>query len=523
MSQAQLASYDEVPYLSTAYSYTHPDCLATWATLLGMEPRPITQCRVLELGCASGGNLIPMALALPDSQFIGIDLSPRQIASGQELVRALQLTNLSLHPLSIMDVDDRFGTFDYIICHGVYSWVPAEVQDRILAVCKQHLAPQGVAYVSYNTYPGWHMRGMIREMMCFHVGQFDQPSERVQQARAFLQFLIECVSDAKSPYGELLQQEARLIESASDTYVYHEHLEAENHPLYFHQFAQRTAAKGLQYLTEAHPQLLPTNLSPRLAQSLEQLCTDLIQGEQYLDFVRNRTFRRTLLCHEQVSLRRPPLPKQVMGMQVTTLVRPVSAQPDIHSTAAEPFRAANDSTLSTSNPVIKAALVCLFEVWPQSLSFDLLWNRVRERLGRTTESTTETGDGEQLAESLLQCYFTNLVELHVRAPQFVRRITERPVACPLARVQVEANSRITSRRHRSVVLSDLDRVVMPLLDGSRDRTSLREALVDLVANGAVTIQRDGQPLTEGVNLQNVLEQALDESLRRLAEGAFLVG
>ena len=151
-------AYDEVPYPSYPLPQSHPDHLATLATLLGLSPPTTERCRVLELGCASGGNLIPMALTSPDSRFVGIDLSREQIAEGQKTVEALGLTNIELRHLSILDVDDSFGPFDYIVCHGVYSWVPENVQDRILAICARNLVPEGIGYVSYNTYPGWHMQ-----------------------------------------------------------------------------------------------------------------------------------------------------------------------------------------------------------------------------------------------------------------------------------------------------------------------------------------------------------------------------
>ena len=220
-------SYDEIPYDCSVFSYTHPSCLATWATLLGMAPPPVDRCRLLELGCGNGANLIPMAHDLPDSRFVGVDLSPRQIAMGQEIVDALRLPNIDLRAFSITDIDESFGQFDYIVCHGVYSWVPAAVQDKILSICKQNLAPNGVAYVSYNTYPGWHIRGMIREMMGFHVRQFADPKERVQQAKALLEFLLQAVGKAPTLYGGLLQVEADMLKEGGDTYLFHEHLEEE--------------------------------------------------------------------------------------------------------------------------------------------------------------------------------------------------------------------------------------------------------------------------------------------------------
>src|SRR5438067_313897 len=168
-------SYDAVPYESLPFVDTHPSRVAAVARLHGLNPPAVERCRVLELGCAHGSNLIPMAVTLPESRFVGIDLSRRQIADGQNVVAALGLTNIDLQPLSILDVDEKLGVFDYVICHGVYSWVPAEVQRKILDICARQLSPDGVALVSYNTYPGWFVRQMVRELMLYHVGPVAEP------------------------------------------------------------------------------------------------------------------------------------------------------------------------------------------------------------------------------------------------------------------------------------------------------------------------------------------------------------
>ena len=130
------SSYDEVPYQSDPLIETHPDSLATAATLLGMTPAPVDQCRVLELGCAVGGNLIPMAAAQPESQFLGIDISSRQVAAGQALINATGLGKIKLECADILDLDESIGQFDYIICHGVYNWVPRPAQRKILQTCR---------------------------------------------------------------------------------------------------------------------------------------------------------------------------------------------------------------------------------------------------------------------------------------------------------------------------------------------------------------------------------------------------
>ena len=160
----QSHTYDDVPYPDLCYAYTHPGRIAAIATLLGMQPTPVENCRVLELGCAGGGNLIPMAYGLPNSTFTGIDNSARQIEMAQQKATALGLDNITLQTMDIMEVAPDFGEFDYIIVHGIYAWVPPAVQDQLLAICQQNLAPQGVAYISYNTLPGWSMILMARSI-----------------------------------------------------------------------------------------------------------------------------------------------------------------------------------------------------------------------------------------------------------------------------------------------------------------------------------------------------------------------
>jgi methyltransferase-like protein/2-polyprenyl-3-methyl-5-hydroxy-6-metoxy-1,4-benzoquinol methylase len=513
MVETALSSYEEVPYESKPLHPTHPDSLAAVATLLGMSPAPAPSCRVLELGCADGGNLIPLAEALPHSTFLGIDLSPRQVEAGKQTIAALGLTNVELRALSILALDDSFGAFDYLICHGVYSWVPAEVQDKILDICERNLAPQGVAYVSYNTYPGWHTRGLVRDLMGFHVRQFTEPEVRVGQARAFLDFLVRAVPEPESTYGRLLREEADTLRRQADYYLFHEHLEDLNRPVYFSEFMERAAAKGLQYLGEAWYHTTLSGLPAEVAETLQAISSDLIRLEQYVDFLRNRTFRRTLLCHAGVQLNREPTPQLLTNLHATALARPVEPEGNSSPTGAETFRADNGQSIATNIPVVKAALRCLFEAWPRALSFAGLWSAVQARLGPTTPE-----EGQRLlAGVLLECYLTNLVGLHVHPPEFLLEVSPRPVASPLARFQAATSAAITNRRHRLVSLSPFDRLVVQHLDGTRDRGALLDMLVELAERKVLTV--DG---TEQGEVRAALDTELTGSLERLAKSAVLL-
>ena len=145
-------TYDEVPYMAASFSNTHPEVLAVTALLRGIDSPPLDGARVLELGCARGANLVPMASSLPKASFVGVDLSHRQIDEARATARAVGAENVAFHAMDLRGLDDSFGSFDYVVAHGLYSWVPPDVQEAILEVCARRLSPKGIVYVSYNTF-----------------------------------------------------------------------------------------------------------------------------------------------------------------------------------------------------------------------------------------------------------------------------------------------------------------------------------------------------------------------------------
>jgi methyltransferase-like protein/SAM-dependent methyltransferase len=522
MSQQFTNSYDVVVYNSHSRYSTHPDCLATMATLLGLDAASVDRCRVLELGCATGGNLLPMAEALPGSQFVGIDLSPRQIDIGQKVAAAMGLHNLRLEARSILDVEPSFGTFDYIICHGVYSWVPEKVRDKILSICRHNLAPGGVAYVSYNTLPGWHLRAPVREMMLYHVRDVADPREWAAQARSGLEFLIRAAPEPDGLWAQLLREEAKLVREREDHYIVHEHLEEENHPVYFHQFVEQARAHGLQYLAEAQVHTPLSSFPPEVQETLRNLSDDLIQLEQYMDFLRNRQFRRTLLVHAEEKVVRAARPEVVSSLYAAALARPMSEQPDVCSQAVEEFRNA-EAAVSTNNPLTKAALVELAEAWPRALPFEEVCTAARRRLGTTAADLSALEARQRLAPMLVQLFLSNLVGLHVHAPSFVTRRSDRPRTTPLIQFQARTGAPVVNRLHREVPINALDRAVLSVLDGNRDRRGVVQAVAESVRGRRLDLRGDGQALTDPAEARAAVDEGLDACLGRLGKLAVLVG
>ena len=217
-------SYDEMPYPGYTFPNTHIGRLAAIGRLFSLEAADPRTARVLELGCGSGMNMVAMAQLFPEAQFLGVDASGRQIEDGSAAIAATGLTNVELRHADISELGEDIGTFDYIITHGIYSWVPPHVKDAILRLSKERLNPGGIAYVSYNCLPGWRMRGALRDMMLMHTAGIEDTRGKVAQAKALIKFLAESCSE-EAAYGKYLRQELEMLRVADDSYIAHEFLE----------------------------------------------------------------------------------------------------------------------------------------------------------------------------------------------------------------------------------------------------------------------------------------------------------
>lgn len=521
MATVSSESYDAIPYDSDPFPLTHPRHTAALAHLFGLETPQLDKCRVLELGCAAGGNLIPMAVELPEARFVGIDLSAKQVAAGNDLVKRLNLDNVELRHASITDFGPEEGQFDYIICHGVFSWVPRPVQESIIKICKQNLSANGIAYVSYNTYPGWHMRGVVRDMMKYHVEQFNDPRTRIQQARCLLNFLTDSVGQDAEAYQKVLSDEARILSRHTDTYLFHEHLEEVNEPCYFYEFADRIDKIGLQYLGDAE---FPTMLARNFKASTFEILRDvpMLQQEQYMDFLRNRMFRRTLICHEGIKLVRAINSNSLMDLYLASCPPMTFSDPLLDSEEPAEFRGTVGIT-TVRQPITKAALIYFGEQAPRHVHFEELFESSIDRV-RPFYSGARQVDAartkELLAADLITILGAGLIQVVSQAPQFQISISQRPVASQLARLQAHHGYKVTNRRHELVNLEGFSRHMIHRLDGSHDRRSLAYAIQKSMRDGSLAVKQGDSPIS---NMEPAtIDSVVDSTLRMLAQHALLV-
>ena len=309
--------YADLGYLSQPFPYASAPFLESYARLLGLSPAPAGKARILEIGSSYGGNLISQALFYPQATFTGIEIAPTQVSVGKTYIDQLGITNLDLLEGDVNESHDHLGTYDYIIAHGFYSWVDEDTKDNFLRLCKEHLAENGILYMSYNTYPGWHKMDSVRALLEFANKDIDtlnhrekvRHSKTVASKLGALMLEYDTVKNQQTSFLQSLRQTLQ----KQDCYVGHDHLEPVNTPVYFHQCMDHMAEHGFTYLCDCDLNLsFPTVYDETLRTQLQVLAPhDPLAREQYIDFMLNTAFRKSLFTHKGAT------PKRITETSVT--------------------------------------------------------------------------------------------------------------------------------------------------------------------------------------------------------------
>ena len=479
-----MENYDAIPYQSHAIPETHPENLCALARIHGLDAPDPRQCRVLELACASGGNLIPMARQLPGSHFTGIDLSAVQIAEGQARVQTGGLGNVQLIHGDILEYDPGEAEFDYIIAHGLYSWVPQAVRERILQLCGQHLSPNGLAYISYNTLPGWRMRGMLRDMLLYHLDA-EEPVARLQQAHAFLDTLEAGLGDIDALHSQYLRHEIRHIRETHPSYLYHEYLAETNQPFLYSEFVADAAAHGLKPCGDARLHtLFPATLGEAAMQAIESAGAVQAQQQHY-DFYVNRNFRQTLLCRQEQIIHAEPAPKILADMAIFSSLQP-PRKLDLRKAKPAPFGDSHGQQHAVSHPLTKAALTILAHAHPAALPYAELETRAQALVSQQGDARYTT-QIEHLFGELFMLYSQQHIGATPVAEAAVVPDMDTPQAHPDARAEA-STGQLTGRRHQTLTLEKGEQQLIALLDGSHDKPGLLAQLNQQGRDRPVTMQ-----------------------------------
>lgn len=440
---------EAIPYKTTARRETHPARMGALAQLSGIAAASANACSVLELGCGDGRNILPMAALNPGSRYVGVDLSRALIDKGRRECEELGLVNVELICANIAEYSPTAASFDYVICHGLYSWVSQELQGRILSLVKKALAPCGVAFVSYNTLPGWRQRGVLRDIIRVGALASEGGSER-ERCQAGLA-LLKAVAQEPNLSAYVRESVARL-EHSDPSYISQEFLGEYNTPLLFIDFMRDAQEQGLQYLSESRVVMMSTDdLSPQTRQLLDSFGEDVWMQEQVLDIIRNRTFRETLLCHDNLVLNRGLSTKVFKDLVFVSNYLACDGDEDVQQNQQQGLRfRERQSGREICAPIGECQRV---------LSAAARLGARGATIAELARSIEEDISEHELMRAVVTLWKSGFIE----ALQFpIAGLSSAPVISQLARLQAYAGERVTSALHESLELSALERRVVEL-------------------------------------------------------------
>lgn len=520
------ASYDTMPYDSFPFPQSAPEHLQSVARLFGLTTPPPAKARVLELGCAAGGNLIPVARRHPHAQLVGVDLSQVQIEYGRSVIRDSQLNSVELRVGSIAEIDASWGRFDYIICHGVYSWVPPEIQHAILKVCAQCLSDDGVAYISYNTYPGWKFREVLRDAMMLRGTGRRTPAEQLSYARGMLDFLQEKAAPG-SALKAALEENMPHIRHSAENYLVHEFLEPCNAPCYFKDFLQAARLQGFAYLAEAEiSPMFASNHPAEVAEPLKREVQLQVEFEQYLDFVVNRSFRQTLLVRSE---RQSAIDYNVSAARLHTLHFAGSFdRTDTNEPAADGaigYLAWQRQPVVLHTPLAQAVATVLDRAYPGTRNIDQLVSAVASKIGQTASELLP-----RVTAAIEELLIKGFIRFRAEPLLCGGPLAARPMRSPLVHAWrlppavADGPLRLLACNpwHEMCSLTVVEWHVLALADGHRDHAALLTALQALVLQGDLGFMRNGARVEEPESVAELCRTHMQSGLANLTRrGMFL--
>jgi len=463
-------AYDTVTYPNFINPESHPNRMAVMGRLYGLDPTPVERCRVLEIGCNEAQNLIPIAYAIPTSEFVGFDLAAKPIARGQQRIEKLGLKNIRIFQANLLEVDETIGAFDYIIAHGVYAWVPPPVRDGLMALCRRLLTPQGIAFISYNALPGSHIRNLVRDVLLHRLDSVEQSELAVTQPIEFLEFLANC-RPPEDPLRALLEAQAKKLREKKPEVIFHDEMAGGYAPVSFSDFVGHAAQNGLQYVSDSSfPGPNDPCFQPQVAATAKLLAKgDPIAEEQTLDFARMRMYRETLLCRADAAIRRDVDLRALKHLRLASPAQPApAADLDTETPGLRVYTMPDDNRVECRHAGTILLMDLLVAAWPESVPME-------------TVEQFFAGNGVPVDAEFLTMLFRLVISRMVRLSTWQapvsRRIASHPRASATSLQEATFKSRVATLIHSAADLSDpLVRSLFLLLDGSRDRKALLKEL-----------------------------------------------
>ena len=357
------------PYCAFPISWTAPEKLALASLLHGGPRLPLDHYRVLELGCANGANLLPMAWYRRHGEFTGLDGSALQIALATDSRDKLGLTNLRfVHGDFLSAINHLDGPFDIIMAHGVFSWVADDARDAMLTMCSSLLAPNGLLYLNYNAKPGWTVRGMVRDFLMQQTVHASSLKERAEMCQAVAAKVIAPLQAEEHSYSRLMGNEFQIVIKQNPAYIAHEYLSPENNAYWRNEFFSLLQDFDFAYVADADFNCISNRITMDYANLLQEAgLADSTAGDS-ADLICYRQMQSPILTHAPL-VKKTCDDKEFAKLIMASSLEPVEVKKGNHLS----FKHASGQEIESSNESIRRALIKLQPLWPRGLSIRSLF------------------------------------------------------------------------------------------------------------------------------------------------------
>jgi len=437
--------------------------------------------KILEIGCGDGIRLLAAAEQNPNNVYVGISDCSDAIHKGQHLLEELSSKNISLYDISLESfLEANSILFDLIIVNNVYSWVDQTSQIILLNILDKYLSANGLAFIDYNTMPGWHMQNALRGMIQHHVQSYADKQEKIKQAKSFIRFLKDNSTSGKEE-KDLLIYEITAVERLSDTILYREFISEHNWPVYFSNMVGRLNSFNLAYIADYDLKTMSSQDMPKDAQDALLLSPNLVESEQYMDFFRNRRGRKSIVCRADAAISSQsgldPTKLYDMYLSANNLLISNNVN-DLCNSEPLNLNIGGEFSLTVTDPLVKVALKMLSDHSPGQLSFNNLLTSSAECLNIAGCGGKIEEQKEILAYQLLllfSCLTARTIEVAANKRNIASYVHHSPKASKLARFMASSSGPIINLNLCAVDLDDNERLILGLLDGSLSYSEIVDA------------------------------------------------
>lgn len=476
-------SYEEIPYVSGTYSFTHPRWTGTLARTLGVQSANPAVSRILEIGCGDGSNILPIAGDYPLAHLEGFDLSESAIEKGLDLINKCNLSNIKLFKGDINEESVVTGKFDYIIAHGVLSWISDSTRAKLFKLISDHLSPAGIAFISFNSFPGWHIRLILREAILLRINPSLKPHELIAVARTTLQEIVQLKPKFMDIGGDFLEQEVKKMLEMPDWFLFHDLLEQYNQPFYLKEVLEFAQESNLKFVCD-------TDLV-RSSLSLQNPHISRVEQEQSFDIIGKRCFRSILLCKSDIPVKEHPDFSVLGASNIIGDLKPEFELLDHRAPVTEKFSHKQiNLTISVKDPKIRLSLRELSKLAPQAVAFETFLSTLGTKYGCTSD------DIQNIAKNLFNLMCTGVISFSAFPfPEIPSALPDKPKVSPLAREQSTSILVVPNAFHQSVPIT-LDSVpLIKLLDGTR---SIDQIVKELKVDAPIVFQKIQELWVQGL-------------------------